>query len=133
MATDKVKKGKASGKKGKKAKVAIANGKPAAAKIKKAAGKAGKRAAKLVQDHPVAAEVVAAALVAAAAALKDPAKARAMAAAAADELTAMGKDAASKGSALWKLALDIGRHSVEALGAEGAAEPVQPTRRKPRK
>ena len=71
---------------------------------------------KAVGDNPLVADVVAAALVATAAALKDSNKARALASHASDELTKLSKSGASRGNAMWQLALDIGRRSLEAVG-----------------
>jgi hypothetical protein len=64
--------------------------------------------------------VVAATLVAAAAALRNPQKARELAASARDELTDAGKAGAGQGGALWQLALDVARRSVDSLGAESS-------------
>lgn len=86
-----------------------------AAKIKKTASKVKKTTLKAAADHPLVAEVVAAALVGAAAALKNPDKAKALAASAADELKAASRDSGTKGGALWTLALDIARRSVSSL------------------
>lgn len=85
--------------------------KPAESKIVRLKGKAVKLA-----SSPAAAEVVAAALVATAAALRDPAKARRLAESAADELGEAGKQSARKSGALWQLALEVARRSLEALG-----------------
>ena len=74
-----------------------------------------RKAADAVAAHPAVAEVVAAALVGAAAALKNPRKARALAESAGDSLEKLGKEAAGKGSALWSLALEVGRRSLETL------------------
>lgn len=71
-------------------------------------------------DHPLIAEIVAATMVAAAAALKNPAKARQLAESAADEITAAAKDADAKGGALWTLALDIARRSMDSFADAGA-------------
>ncbi|QNM82429.1 hypothetical protein H8M03_10485 [Sphingomonas sabuli] len=103
-----------------------------------AAAKAGskKTTVRKVQDkavelahNPLVTEVVAAALVATAAALKNPKKAQALAASAADEIGEAGAHVAKQGSALWTLALDIARRSVDALGQEAAA----PKKAKPKK
>lgn len=82
-----------------------------------------KKAAKIA-GNPVVSEVVAATLVAAAAALRDPKKARAIAEAAVDEVESASKQIADKGSALWKLALDVARKSVDAIAGED--EPKKP-------
>ena len=99
------------------------------------AGKAARKAGAAIASHPAVAEVVAAALVGAAAALRNPKKARALANAGSDKLEALGKDAADKGSALWALALEVGRKSLETLdlvpGAGSAAKRKPAARRKP--
>ena len=121
MAKDKVKKpGKkqASGKQA--ASANLENGTPpapkksAAPRVKAAVRKAGKKAAVLAAN-PAVAEIVAATLVATAAAIKNPAEARRMAASVGDELQAASANVAGTGSALWQLALDIARRSVEAV------------------
>ena len=95
------------------------------------AGKKGKKAAKKgsappsakgsarkLKDwsqNPFVADIVAAALVAAAAAMKDSGKARRLAAEAGDELEKLSKKGSERGNAMWQLALDIGRRSLEEL------------------
>jgi len=88
-------------------------------KVTKAVKKA-KAAASKIRDNPVVSEIVAAALVATAAALRDPQKARRIAAEAGDELKRAGSRAGRKADAFWDLALDIARRSVDALGAGDA-------------
>ena len=83
-----------------------------------AVAKVAKTKAVDLASNPVVAEIVAASLVAAAAAIKNPKKARAMAASVGDELEAAGKGAQAKGNAFWQLAMDIARRSIEALGAD---------------
>jgi hypothetical protein len=112
MAKDKKKKERASSAK---ADVASRSRASKVAKVAKAAGKARKKAADLAAN-PVVAEIVAAALVATAAAIKNPKKARDIAASAADELKSASKDAGKKGNAMWLLALDVARRSIDALG-----------------
>ncbi len=90
-----------------------------AAAVKKAVRRVKDKTVKAAADHPLVAEVVAAALVGAAAALKNPAKARQLAESAADEITDAGKNTGAKGGALWLLALDIARRSVNSLAGEG--------------
>lgn len=90
-----------------------------AAKAKKSATGAAKiqKVAKRVAKDPMTTEVVAATLVAAAAALRNPKKAQALALEAGDDI----KKAASsgvKGSALWQLALDVARRSIDEIGKE---------------
>lgn len=77
---------------------------------------ATKQKASELAANPAVTEIVAATLVAAAAALRNPQKARAMAAAAADDLQSATKDATGRGAAFWQLALDVARSSAEALG-----------------
>ena len=93
-----------------------------AATIKKTAGKVKDKAVKAAADHPLVAEIVAAALVGAAAALKNPAKAKALAESAADDITAAAKSTDAKGGAMWLLALDIARRSVNSLVDEGGSK-----------
>ncbi|WP_308516085.1 hypothetical protein [Sphingomonas flavescens] len=91
---------------------------------KKKGKKDGKSKDKLkaLAQNPLVADVVAAALVATAAALKDSKRARALASAAADELTALSKSTSNTGSAMWELALQVGRQSLQSLFTESASE-----------
>ena len=73
---------------------------------------------KAIAENPLVADVVAAALVATASALKDSNKARQLASEAGDQLGDLAKDSADKGSAMWQLALDVGRRTLEALADE---------------
>lgn len=77
---------------------------------------------KALAQNPLVADVVAAALVATASALKDSNKARKLATEAGDELTKLSKAGAEKGNALWEMALQIGRRSLETMMAENAAK-----------
>ncbi|MFP5328516.1 MAG: hypothetical protein ACLGHC_00035 [Alphaproteobacteria bacterium] len=86
-------------------------------KIGKALKKAKSAASKL-KENPLVSEVVAAALVATAAALKDPRKARRLAADAGEELERAQGKVSRKADAFWALALDVARRSLEALGAD---------------
>ena len=70
----------------------------------------------LEPNVPAAAEVVAATLVAAAAALRNPKKAQALALEAADDIKKAAKSGIDSGEAMWKLALDVARRSIDALG-----------------
>jgi len=72
-----------------------------------------------LSQNPLVADVVAAALVATAAALKDSKKARALADEAGEQLGDMAKESTDRGNAMWDLALDVGRRTLEALAAEG--------------
>jgi hypothetical protein len=73
---------------------------------------------KAITENPLVADVVAAALVATASALKDSNKARRLAADAGDQLNDMAKDSADRGSEMWDLALEIGRRTLETLASE---------------
>lgn len=108
MAKDKKKK---AGKKGRKAKPA---------KVEKTIRKATEKAMKLAAN-PIVAEIASAALLAAAAALRNPDKARSVAKTAGDELSGAAKTATKQGGAFWALAVDIARRSVEALAEDGGA------------
>jgi hypothetical protein len=81
------------------------------------AAKAAKRL-KAMTTNPMIADIVASALVGAAAALKDAKKARQLAAHAGDELETLAKQGAERGNAMWQLALDIGRRSLESLARD---------------
>lgn len=82
-------------------------------------------------SNPLVAEIVAATLVAAAAAIKDPKKARAIAASAGDELGRAAKGAGG-GSAMWQLAMDVAKRSVGALSesGDGAGSPQPKAKKK---
>jgi hypothetical protein len=77
-----------------------------------------KRRLKAIADNPVVADIIAAALVGAAAALKDSKKARQLASHAGDEIEKLSKEGAQRGNALWDMALEIGRKSLDALGSD---------------
>ena len=103
--------------------------------------KAAKPAAtlKTIASHPLVADVVAAALVATASALKDPKRARALASEAADDVLKLSKAGSERGNALWEMALQIGKRSLESLAAppeKGSstkkAVPEQASFRKPK-
>lgn len=78
-------------------------------KVSKKLGKGLKNAS----QNPLVADVIAAALVATAAALKDSNKARQLAAHGADELEKLAKASGDRGNAMWLLALDVGRRALE--------------------
>ena len=83
--------------------------------------KAPKKAAKSLQaltQNPFVADVVAAALISMAAALKDSDKAKKLASDAGDQLSAMSKAGTKQGNAMWDLALDVGRRTLETLAGE---------------
>lgn len=86
----------------------------------KAAGAAKGGTLKALAQNPLVADVVAAALVATASALKDSKRARRLATEAADELGKLSKAGAEQGNALWDMALQIGRRSLEALTEKDA-------------
>ena len=75
---------------------------------------------KSITENPLVADVVAAALVAMASALKDSEKARKIASHAGDQLGEMTKSGADKSSAMWQLALEVGRRTLETLSSEEA-------------
>jgi hypothetical protein len=81
---------------------------------------------KAIAQNPLVADIVAAALVSTAAALKDSKKARLLAAQAGDELEKLAREGSEKGSAMWQLALDIGRRSLESLSSEIAPKRARP-------
>ena len=82
-------------------------------------GKVAKRL-RDISKNPLIADIVAATLVGAAAALKDSKKARQLAVNAGDELEALAARGAKQGNALWQLALDVGQKSIEALGGDAS-------------
>jgi hypothetical protein len=94
---------------------------------------------KALSRNPMVADIVAAALVATASALKDSKKAQRLAADAGDELTKLSKEGARRGGILWDMALQIGRESLDALAGESRAKPAKakprakraPAKRKP--
>jgi hypothetical protein len=91
---------------------------------KKAAGATFAKASKkldALSQNPIVADVVAAALIGMASALKDSDKARKLASGAGDQLNALSKAGAKQGNAMWDLALDIGRRTLETLAGEEAA------------
>jgi hypothetical protein len=87
--------------------------------------KAATRKLKDWSQNPLVADVVAAALVATASALKDSRKAQRLAAEAGDEIEKLSKKGAERGSALWQMALEIGRRSLEEI-----SESAPPSSRK---
>ena len=112
----------------------MTKGKKKKKKDKKSAGQSSglfsPRTAKRLQEisrNPLVADVVAATLISAASALRDSKKAQQIAANAGDELEELAHRGAKSGNALWQLALDVGRKSLEALVAEDG-----PKRRKPK-
>jgi hypothetical protein len=84
---------------------------------------------KSITENPLVGEVVAAALVAMASALKDSNKARKFAADAGEQLGEMAKGSADKSGAMWQLALDVGRRTLEALAGEEPAQGSGPKRK----
>jgi len=85
---------------------------------KKRGASKGSAKLKALVENPLVADVVAAALIGMASALKDSDKARRLAGKASDELGKMSKSNAKQGSAMWDLALDIGRQTLDALADE---------------
>ena len=85
-----------------------------------------------ISKNPLVADIVVATLVGAAAALKDSKKAQRLAADAGKDLEALAETSARRGNALWKLALDVGRQSLEALSGEDAPTTSKPRKSKPK-
>jgi hypothetical protein len=92
---------------------------------KKQGGKPAKSTASKIREktvelasNPAVTEVVAATLVAAAAALKNPQKARALAASASDEIEKASKEMADKGNVLWQLAMEVAKRSMKVIGGD---------------
>src|SRR5258707_15861471 len=71
-------------------------------------------------ENPMVANIFASALVATAAAIKDPSKARKLAAQAGDQLTDLAKRGVARGNAMWQLALALGRRALAEFGAKEA-------------
>lgn len=90
------------------------------------------KGAKKIARSPAATEIVAATLVAAAAALRDPRKAKALALEAADDLKKAAKSGAD-GGALWTLALDIARRSIDAVGRDDGGKDKKSKSKKKKK
>ncbi len=80
--------------------------------------------------NPLVAEVVAATLIAAAAALRDPKKARKLAEAAADEIGTAGKQLSDTGGALWQLARDVAKQSTDAMTTEAGDQDSERKKKK---
>ena len=86
--------------------------------------KTARTATRKIKDwsqNPLVADIVAAALVAAAAAMKDSRKAQRLAAEAGDEIEKLSKKGAERGNAMWQLALEVGRRSLEELADSGSS------------
>ena len=97
---------------------------------KNSAGGSAAKTLKALAQNPMVADVVAAALVATASALKDSDKARRMAASVSDELEGVAKDSARRGNIMWKLALDIGRKALDEIGSGAKpAKAAKPAKR----
>ena len=73
-----------------------------------------------ISRNPLVADIVAATLVGAAAALKDSKKAQRLASDAGKDLEDLAQKSAQRGNVLWQLALDVGRQSLEALAGDEA-------------
>jgi len=123
VAKDK-RKEKKSGKKNKKGK----NKGDMSALLKSKPAKAATKKVKEWSKNPLVADIVAAALVATASALKDSRKAQRLAADAGDEIEKLSKKGAERGNALWQMALEIGRRSLEEINESAKASAK--TRRK---
>ena len=75
-----------------------------------------------ITQNPLVADVVAAALISMAAALKDSDKAKRIASDAGDQLGDISDKTAKHGGAMWDLALTIGRRTLETLAGEEASK-----------
>jgi hypothetical protein len=106
------------GKKTKKAAAVSAVAAPATA-----SKKVGKKL-KAASQNPLVADVIAAALVATAAALKDSNRARQLAAEGGEELDRLAKGTADRGNALWLMALEVGRRAVDELAKPKSKSPA---------
>jgi len=101
-------------------------------KDKKASGGKTTSSLKALAQNPLVADVVAAALVATASALKDSRRARALASDVGDELAKLSKAGTRQGEALWDMALQIGRRSLEsALSGSDRPASAKPKSAKP--
>ena len=94
-------------------------------KQRKGVAKADKKL-KTIGANAVVADIVAAALVATAAALKDSKRARALASEAGEELAKLSKAGAERGNALWDMALQISRRSLDAMTAGKTSKASEP-------
>ena len=106
-------------------------GKKRKKKAKGAPAKAAK-SLKALTENPLVADIVAAALVGMASALKDSDKARKLAGKAGDQLDKMNKAGAKRGNAMWDLALNIGRQTLDALTEEAKGGKRGKSSQKPR-
>lgn len=97
-------------------------------KAKKAKKSSKSGGLKALASEPLVAEVVAAALVATAAALKDSKRARALASDVGDELAKLSEAGVKRGEALWEMAIQIGKKSLSALTSEKAAKAAKPAK-----
>jgi hypothetical protein len=88
---------------------------------------------KAAAQNPLVADIVATALVATAAALKNPKKARQLAEQAGDEITALSKKGAEQGNAMWLLALEVGRRAIDTLAGEGKVKAAKPAKKPAKK
>jgi hypothetical protein len=90
---------------------------------------------KALAENPLLADIVAAALVATASALKDSKRARALASDTGDELGRLAAAGSERGNALWDMAVQIGRRSLDALNSETKPRKTkgQPGSKKPGK
>jgi hypothetical protein len=107
--------------------------KPAAGAKKVTARRASKPTAVRTASRPEVSEIVAAALVGAAAVLRDPRKARQLAASVGEEIEQAAKGAAGQGAAIWQLAMDVAKRSVDALGAAAKGDSKSKDKKKKKK
>jgi hypothetical protein len=93
----------------------------AGVKVSKAVRQAGKTALKLA-EQPAVSETVAAALLAAAAALRDPPATRRVAGQAARAAGEAGQDALKLGDSLRRMAIDMARRTLDAWESSDSSE-----------
>ena len=132
MAKDKKATGSKAKTKPQAAKTKTPKAKPANDKVKTAVKTAKAKAAEIA-SNPAVTEVVAATLVAAAAALRDPKKARQLAVTAADEIKEATKGGQGGGAALWQMALDVAKRSIDAANADAKPAKKPSAKKAPKK
>ncbi len=88
---------------------------------------------KAISENPAVAEFVSSALLATAAALRDPSKVRRAASSAGGELSDLVKEGAERGHALWEMALQVGRRGLDNLTDDKAPRKRAAAKRAPAK
>lgn len=88
---------------------------------------------KAISENPAVAEFVSSALLATAAALKDASRVRRVASEAGGELSGLVKEGAERGQALWEMALQVGRRSLDNLTDDDGPKKRTAAKRSPTK